>query len=86
MPSVNFGKLLTACHIPPRGGEVPGFVHRTTGDVMLITVGDAVAKITSRCRGEVRGLALRAEARRAAARPESVHGAILRSERVHAGE
>ena len=45
MVRVNFGKMLTACHNAPRGGEVPAFVHRTTGDVLFVSPNDEAAGI-----------------------------------------
>ena len=40
MPAVKFSSMLAACHIPPRGDEVPAFVHRTTGDIVFISATD----------------------------------------------
>ena len=39
----NFGKMLTACSMPPRGERVEAFVNPTTGDVLFVTENDEAA-------------------------------------------
>jgi len=43
MVKVNFGKMLTACSMPPRGEPIEAFVHRATGDVLFVAENDEAA-------------------------------------------